>query len=518
MALMNFLRSARVQHPAIVVAIALATANVCMKAQSGGGPTQTLHVTSRLVVLDVRVVDRSGHFVPGLDRSQFTVYEDREQQTIHDFEAPSSSSSAEHEVLGTADLLKSGSRSVNVLIIDELNIPHSEISRARSALTVYLEHQPSTLSVPTLFVASGASRLAVLNDFTQSRDDLLAALKAHVSDVDFRALSNQLAGGTMGPAQGFAKTLGALSQLASSLRGIRGHKNVIWVGSGFDKGFDLTSAGSNDSETIESAVRTVTARMMDARMSLSTLDPAGMDAQDNQENIDAEATLGGGGNTLTNFTQGISFDELAQTTGGTVVHGRNDLIALVKQTTSAADEFYTIAYQPAALSSAPPDFTKIHVVMKDPSLTAVTRTGYFPTASNPHPTPSETAQQTLQYRFDLLSAASSRLDYTGLQVSAQKNGNSGFLVQVRANDLTWATVGPRLTADVAVLAVAFDSKDNIVAQRATDFHEQIKETDQIQGAHVTLAVPLNFPRATQRVRFVVRDAGTGNVGSSELAP
>ena len=517
-------RFARTAGLALSAIAAFTVATGHIDGQDNSSPTQptTLKITTRLVILDVRVVDSTGHFVPGLDRSQFTVYEDRTPQTIVDFEAPSVSASPQPatlpEVHSTADLLKLDVPSVNVLVIDELNTPISEISRARTALAEYLARQPPVLLVPTLFVASGASRLTVLKDFTQDRNSLLAALKSHVSDVDFRALSNQLAGGNMSPSDGFAKTLGALSQLASSLRGIHSHKNVIWVGSGFDKAFDLTSAGSNDSDTIESAMRTVTTRLMDARMSLSTLDPAGMDAQDNQENVDAEATYGGGGNTLTNFSQSMSFDQLAETTGGSVVHGRNDLFALVKRTASAAGELYTIAYRPAALSDAPPDFLKIRVVMKDPSLKAITRTGYFSAQGNTLQTSTEARQQSRQYRFDLLSAASSRLDYTGLQVTAQKNGKNGFLVSVGANDLTWIPAGEHHTADVSLMAVAFDAKGNIVSQSASTFHEQIKQSDRIFGTHITLAVALNVPRTAQRIRFVARDGGTGNIGSFELAP
>jgi hypothetical protein len=156
--------------------------------------------------------------------------------------------------------------------------------------------------------------------------------------------------------------------------------------------------------------------------------------------------------------------------------------------------------------------------MKNPSLTAITQTGYFPAADDvERASPLQTAEKTRQYRFDLLSAASSRLNYTGLQVSARKDDQTGFLVQVGANELTWTPAGSHRTADVSVLAVAFDAKDNIVAQRASDFHEQIKDTDRTFGSHVTLAVPLSAPRTARRVRFVVRDAGTGNVGSFELA-
>ena len=132
--------------------------------------------------------------------------------------------------------------------------------------------------------------------------------------------------------------------------------------------------------------------------------------------------------------------------------------------------------------------------------------------------PAEAAQQKRQFHFDLLGAASSRLEYTGLQVVATRANESGFLVQVAANQLTWTPRGEHRTSDVSLLAVAFDANDNILAQRASDFQEQIGESDRTYGAHITLTVPMSVPHNTRRIRFVVRDAGTGDIGSFELIP
>ena len=503
--------------PALIAMVYAACASAQVSQTTPQLPT--VRVTSRLVVLDVRVMDRQGHLVSGLDSSQFAVYEDNHPEKILHFESMQAKPTTTGPAVGsTPDLLKRDDEpNVNVLVIDELNTPLSEVSRARAALVSYLNQQPVVLPAPTLFVASGATRLAVLHDFTQDRNALLAALNAHVADVDFRALNNQIAGGNMSPADGFAKTLGAISQLASSLRGIHGHKNVLWIGSGFDNAFDLTSAGSNDTESIESALRTVSGRMLDARISLSTLDPAGMDALKAEENVDAEATNGGGGNSLTSFSDGVSFDGLARTTGGTVVHGRNDLSTLVQQ--NAAAELYVLSYRPSDAPGSAPDYRKIRVAMKDPSLTAITRTGYFP-PDNPAGavTPAEAAQNKRQYNFDLLGAASSRLDYTGLHVTASKGKGGDFLVQVGTSDLTWTPAGPHRTADISVIAVAFDGKDNAIAQDAHDFQEQIKDSDRTFGSYVALTFHLNIPANAERVRFAVRDAGNGSIGSFELAP
>ncbi len=128
--------------------------------QSPAEPDGTLHVSTRLVVLDVRVVDRNGHFVKGLDRSQFEVYEDAQPQRIKSFESPADRmtlSPGTALVRSTADLFRVGSRAVDVIVIDELNTTFADVSRAQQAIRRFLEAQPETLRTPTLFLASGAS-------------------------------------------------------------------------------------------------------------------------------------------------------------------------------------------------------------------------------------------------------------------------------------------------------------------------------------------------------------------------
>jgi hypothetical protein len=75
--------------------------------------TTTLHVASRLVVLDVVVIDRNGKFVSNLDRSQFTVTEDKVPQPIRNFDPPDghempAGSAGKMVVESSADLPKIG--------------------------------------------------------------------------------------------------------------------------------------------------------------------------------------------------------------------------------------------------------------------------------------------------------------------------------------------------------------------------------------------------------------------------
>lgn len=478
----------------------------------------TLQVTSRLVILDVRVVDRKGHFVSGLDRTQFEVIEGKAPQKIRNFDGPDAHAMPADapSVNSTADLEKMGNVPVNVLVIDELNTPFADTARARDALRHFLEGQPAKLPVPTLFLGVGNSRVAMLHDFTQNRDELLAGLKSHQTDVDLIALTNQLNGGTMRAQKGFAKTLGALAQVASSLRGLPGHKNVIWVGSGFDQAFDLTQASDSDAQDIADALKLVTQRMMNSRISLSTLDPVGVDALGQVEDLDAEAQVGQG-TMLLDLNQDASFDTLAETTGGTVVHGRNDLDHLIAQDAAEANDYYTLTYVPTSASNEPQEFRQINVVMRDPNLRAITRTGYYPAGVTEAPvTPDKPKEQTREFKFDLMSSATSHLIYTGLHVFAQPI-SGGYNVQIEAKDLQWNTQddGNRLS-EFSIVGVTFSAKDKVLAQVANEFKQRVKESDNTNGTRVGAKIALSIPSSATRVRFVVRDAATGNLGSIDV--
>jgi VWFA-related protein len=483
-----------------------------------------LRVTARLVVLDVVVVDAAGHVVPNLDKSQFTVTEDKVAQTIRNFENPTDhamppSRPGQMLVRSSADLPKIGTAPVNVLVIDELNTPYLQIAQAQEQMRRFLEKQPEVLPAPTMFVASGASRITVLHDFTQSRADLLASVRQHVTEADFDALVNQLNGGKTGSQNGFAKTLGALSQIASSLRGIPGHKNVIWVGTGYNNAYDLLSASQSDAGTMGAAVKLVTDRMLEARITLSTIDPAGVmrpvveDQSQEADAMNASASTGGA-------NMAVSFDTLARSTGGAVLSGRNDLDKLVDDVASEQTQYYTLTYAPTNHSDDGRPYRQIRVTLKDPALHATTRTGYFVAADEVSAVaPNTTSTQPQQLKFDLATAARTTLVYTGLHMQASRN-SKGYTLLIAARDLQWsAPENDARTATVTMLVVCYDAKNKELAQHASQLKEQIGAGDDIQnGANAAFAFPFALPSGTARIRFVARDAATGALGSINVTP
>jgi len=488
--------------------------------------TTTLHVASRLVVLDVVVLDKNGKFVPNLDRSQFAVTEDKVPQVIRNFDPPSGhlmppGSDGKMLVQSSIDLPKIGNAPVNILVFDEVNTPFLQLTYARQMMERYLKRMPEVLPVPTLFLAAGAKKIAVLHDYTQSGADLLESVRSHTADADFTMLTNTLNGGKSGSDDGMVKTLGALSQIANSVRGVPGRKNVIWVGTGYRNASDLNNLSNRDNDKVKAAVQLVTNRMLAAHVTLYMIDPEGVVARD----PGTPDTLGNGmpGDPASGYGSydiGLGFENFVSVTGGRIFAGRNDVDAEIGQTATEGTQYYTLSYVPTSGNDAAQPYRKIRVTVIDPSLRVITRDGYFGGEEKvDEVAPNTVKKQPKQLLFDLTSAARTTLVYNGLHIEPVHTKN-GFLLKAKASDLTWTPQpdGSRM-AEVTVVAVGYNNRDKETGQHAAELKEIIEANDMIgPQSQVGFAFPFAVPPGTARVRFVMRDATTGTLGSADAKP
>ncbi len=512
--------------PLVVMASVLAGQIRAQEVPDVPQDTTTLHVASRLVVLDVVVLDKSGKFVPSLDRSQFTITEDKVPQVIRNFDPPSGhlmppGSASKMLVQSSADLPKIGAAPVNILVFDEVNTPFVQLAYARQMMERYLKRMPEVLPVPTLFLAAGAKKIAVLHDYTQSRADLLESIRTHTSDADFTMLTNTLNGGTSGSDNGMVKTLGALSQIASSVRGMAGRKNVIWVGTGYRNASDLNNLSNRDNDKVKATIQMVTNRMLAAHVTLYMIDPEGVVAQD----PGAPDSFGNGmpGDPSSGYGAydiGLGFENFVSVTGGRILAGRNDVDAEIGQTATEGTQYYTLSYVPSSGNDAAQPYRKIRVTLNDPSLRVITRDGYFGGEEKVYEVaPNTVKKQPKQLLFDLTAAARTTLVYNGLHLEPVHT-KSGFLLKAKANDLTWTSQpdGSRL-AEVTVVAVGYNNHDKETGQHAAELKETIEATDVIgPQSQVGFAFPFAVPPGTARIRFVMRDATTGTLGSTDAKP
>jgi VWFA-related protein len=490
-------------------------------------------VNTRIVILDVVVTDKKGNLVTDLKQSDFTVLEDDQPQVIKSFEAPSAhdlppAPDGKPVVTSAADLPRIGNAPVTVLVLDELNTPFNDMSFARSSLKSYLDKQPAVLKQPTIFLVQNSKQFVMLHDFTQDRDALLKALKYHQPMYPYKAQDTGSSLPNYDPHQSRereAQTMQALNQIAEAMRGIPGRKNVIWVGRNLPSiclhdCLNEWGGGGTDPNTLISVqllTRHMTQILLQGRVTLYIINPLNTEqtAFDGREVYNPKDPFGG---------QRANFNYLAPITGGLELRQGNDVDAKLKTAEDESTAYYTLSYSPTNHSEDPAQYRNIVIqVANHPELTINTRGGYYADAPNTTDVagPPALAEANLQRNllFEILQASISPLTYTGLSITVQKGATPGtWKVAVDPQALSWTSqAGGVMQAEMTTTTVALDAKSELLAHAS---HEEVsdRKADMTRSAPVNYEATLAVPAKATRIRFIVRDAVSGRIGTADVTP
>ena len=480
---------------------------------SDGQGTATLRLSTRLVVLDVVVTDRKGNLISQpLTREDFTIVEDRVVQQIRTFETPDQHRMPDNVTVNSfADLRKIGAAPVTILVLDELNSRFENMSYSRQELVKYLKSQPKVLPTPTVLLIATNRTFQQAHDYTQDRDALIKVVEGHMPEFPYKAM-----GGSRGPGavERMAQTMGALQQIAQASSGTAGRKNLIWVGNGFPSA-DLITLDTQEADLIEAAYRRVLVRLLAARITMYTINPAAGDSStvDIETPADLDTALNANGTSP--FDGGsVGFTMLAPATGGLAFMGRNDLNNVIREGIDKGRDYYTLSYVPTSETQAAATFRNIKVVMKDKTLIATTRNGYFPeTAADLNSTIDKTLtmkQVSANLKLDLSAALTTTVSYNGLTISAEKASDGTYVIHVADAGIGWFAAGGTNAqhAEATVAAGWYDAKGKLLGHEAEE--EFAAQGTYASGASFKLKVPL--PPHSARLRFVVRDAYNGRMG------
>ncbi|HTA85797.1 MAG TPA: VWA domain-containing protein [Silvibacterium sp.] len=238
----------------------------------------TIHVTTRLVYVDVVVHDSSGHLVHGLTQNDFKVIEDGKPQQIDYFVAHSYDIATappapplQRSKTEFANVPASGpTGSVNMILFDLVNTAPEDQQYARKQMLEFLKALPPGQQV-ALFVLS--DQLHMFQSFTGSSDLLVAAgklinpknMRLYQSDAEqqrdidnlgrmedalggrdpgssIQALANQLTAENVQTAEIRQRiTLMAFAEMASAASGYPGRKNLYWLSGSFP--FSIATQG-----------------------------------------------------------------------------------------------------------------------------------------------------------------------------------------------------------------------------------------------------------------------------------
>jgi VWFA-related protein len=481
------------------------------------GP-ETLHVTSRLVVLDVVVTDHQGNVRTNLTKDDFHVTENGVPQTLLSFEPPSAHvvpapGPGDLPITSTADLEKRAPQSpVNVIVLDEMNTAFTDMAFARYALKKYLNAGPGQALPPTMLAAINFNKFTVLHDYTQDRKAILDALDHHLTHYPMELQRGE------SPIIMFAKSIGALEQVAQGTAGHPGHKNVIWVGKGF-RGINLSSPAipQNTVIGVTYATQTLMNMLRDSRITLYTVDPTILSSTISTT-VDQDSVMGVGDSMDATppdpFDGDVNFSLIAKESGGKAYYSRNDVDREIGESVRNGENFYTISYRPSGDSDADKPFRKIRVEFAMKGLHASYRDGYY---SKDNAVPPPTSGRTT---YDLAAAEQSRMVYTGLSVQAiaKPGATDTYLVGVPQHELTWTPDGDTETAKLSVIAAAVNNKDQVMRRAVSEVTARRPAGGGPNPDTALAKVEISLPATpnTYRLRFVVRGDGDGKLGTADI--
>jgi len=259
--------------------------------------------------------------------------------------------------------------------------------------------------------------------------------------------------------------------------------------------------------------------MLQARVTLNMIEPTGVQtgSQDTGSGSDDSSAVDTGVANLSPYMGNLDFATFATATGGEIFSNRNDIDIAIGQSITNGGIYYTLSYSPTNSSDDAQKYRRIRVKLRDSSLHAVTRDGYFPDAASIDPVPIAGAKPVMQLQFDLVSAARTKLAYNGLKIEATRAAD-GYVLLVGTKDLHWADQPDKSRlAEVTVMTVFFNVKDKELQSSAMELKEKIAKDGQLNNkSEVALKLPIQPPPGTSRVRFVVRDAATGVLGTADM--
>jgi len=518
----------------------------------------TVRVATRLIQVNVIVNDKKGEPVSGLTKDDFALLDQGQPQKIAFFsEETDRPRVAAHATPPPANVFSNqfepqpgAPTSVTVILLDSLNTGFLDMGFARERVVKFL-HQVHPEDRVALYALS--EKLLVLHDFTQDAGALLRALdgyknkeNAEFSASDF-TLQNR-GSVTVNEAANMEKTFGgrslsdfqtvdrvhttaaALEAIADHLAAVPGRKNLVWVSGSFPinvgllprRGMGTKTQNFMANKDIEAAARALN----NANLAIYPVDARGMIVGTGlSENyvFGRKTALSGLPTTgaaveldppQENFA---TMDDLAEATGGHAFYNANDIDVSIRRAIDDSRDTYVLSYYPA-IAQWDGSFHEIKVEVKQPGVQVRSRRGYY---AFPDATP-DANRQTQQ----MADAVSTPLESTALGLTVQADpvevpGARKLKVHVRVDsarmlfekkdgrwtdrlDLVWAQIG----ADGRTL---ISSSEGLNLHMSPDTYA----TTEREGLKVSTALDLRDDAVA--LRLVARDAGTGAIGSLNIA-
>ncbi|MDW5265585.1 MULTISPECIES: VWA domain-containing protein [Acidobacteriaceae] len=474
--------------------------------QPSASDVPTLHVTSRLVFLDVTVLDAKGHpVVKGLTQDDFSITQDKKPQKIFSFEAPDA-----HVAAGdAADDNPAGKAPVTIFVLDQLNSTFEQMAYIRYCVQQYLAKEPKQLKAPAEVMVLGNESLEMAQGYTRDKRELLSAVEHVPAAIPYKLNPSFFT-------ERFLQSINGLRQIALENSGIPGRKNIVWIGHGGPSLYTSFLDGTT-ADKVTAYVHKTANMLVNARMSLFLIYPGlevapyrtfSRSASASEEEIGDDDP----------FSGDVNFGIFVNETGGRLFYNRNDLDQLIRTSVELGSHYYTLTYQPPE-DIANGKFLRVRVTMRNPALQALTKAGYF------SPDKGQPTDPRLDALYNIAEAVQTNVPFAGLDIGVENivrhsdTNSAEFTVNVNMKNADWkpGTDG-KSAVDIGFAGASLSSRHLVLASKTEAFSltNPSQDPDHLKALQAHLTMTLRVPRNTKSVRLVVGSLLGGRIGSVDV--
>lgn len=534
-----------------------------------------VRISSQLVQTDAVVTDKNDQIVSDLKLDDFEVYENGKKQEIKFMEFVSVDEGRRREGNLAAASVPGGEtareltakdvRRVIAFVVDDVTIPATDMVRARQVLSDFVENKMREGDLVAIVRTVGGK--GILEQFTTDRQILrraiaqlgvrsippylafsgddtgrISSVPSPLADVGSNALGAIESVGTEfeGPSEGVNQIPRALLALSTSgyvidsMRQLPGHKNLVLISGGLPL-MDLTRRGSllSDITQIFNALKDKAVR---SGVALNTVDVRGLQtagAVAKYAETPGKSALGGGtfagGDISTvgrgfdpsmlgqrNLTEDITLRSLAEDTGGVSVINSNNLTNGLERILNRSRGYYRLAYRPA--EGFDNKFRKLEVkVRRGGGLKVYTAAGYW--AREDEKVGKRTKEDEI-IAAGLSPLAKRELDVeTYLQYSFQPEKNVadlGINTLIDAHKLRFKQSSDgKYQTSFDVVGFVFDELGHSRGGISQTINADLTPEDyrRALAGGVSYSASTQLPPGYYQIRFVVREAESGNIGT-----
>lgn len=520
--------------------------------QADAEPTLSIRVSTRLVVVDVVVVDKHGQPVLGLQPSDFTVSEKGKPQKISVFTPPNQApAKAAPPALPLGEYsnrpeYRSPSGPPTVILLDAANTPQTTDQKyVRAQMLKWVADQYRSGDRVAVFALT--SRLVALSDFTDDPLVLHRVLEQYVAQTPLGtgtpaapdapvAIGGAAAASLAQLTQELASyhaaevafavnrradvTVDAMRSLIRILGGIPGRKNIVWLTAGFPFSLipqvtgvessgshftdaELRGSGANGFSTgmnggmerlYADRVREIAAQFASSQIAIYPVDVVGLNSDFGQVNFERQETM----------------KEFARETGGQAFVNANDLHRGVDIAFADSAASYALGYYPED-KKWDGNYRKISVKVNRDGVEVRNRRGYY--ALDPAKESEKKLDQTLSDAIqDRISSTQVAFD---AKVSALAGGKTrfDFLVDGSSISAEEGDKGKHLNVNFAV--VVFTPAGKIIRNQVMKLDKvlSLETYQQIMQQGLTVHLDVDTPPGQNLAWLAVRDNYNGYVGT-----